>query len=165
MALKKPDRLFFFIVLGLSLFGYFIFSSASLGLLSRQGANFNLVAFKQFAILIVGIGLFMLVSKIDFQFWRKHSLGIFIGSIVFSLLLFIPGVGLKLGGATRWIMVGPFSVQPSEFLKLGFVLYLAAWLAKSKTGVQTVKKGLLPFLIILGIVSVLMVFLSGQLSL
>jgi cell division protein FtsW len=157
MALKKPDRLFFFIVLGLSLFGYFIFSSASLGLLSRQGANFNLVAFKQFAILIVGIGLFMLVSKIDFQFWRKHSLGIFIGSIVFSLLLFIPGVGLKLGGATRWIMVGPFSVQPSEFLKLGFVLYLAAWLAKSKTGVQTVKKGLLPFLIILGIVSVLMV--------
>jgi cell division protein FtsW (lipid II flippase) len=97
MALKKPDRLFFFIVLGLSLFGYFIFSSASLGLLSRQGANFNLVAFKQFAILIVGIGLFMLVSKIDFQFWRKHSLGIFIGSIVFSLSLFIPGAG-----CVRW---------------------------------------------------------------
>jgi cell division protein FtsW len=153
----KPDRLFFFIVLGLSLLGFFIFASASLGLLSRNGARLGEVASKQFVVLIVGLALFVLVSKIHPRFWRQYSLPIFIGSILFSLLLFVPSLGFKSGGATRWIHIGSFTIQPSEFLKFGYILYLAGWLAKVKTGAQTVKKGLIPFLIILAIVSALMI--------
>ena len=153
----KPDKLFFFIVLGLSLFGFFIFASASLGLLSRDGARLSEVAIKQFVVLIIGLVLFVLISRIHPRFWRKYSLPIFIGSIIFSLLLFVPGLGFKSGGATRWIHFGSFTIQPSEFLKFGYILYLAGWLAKVKTGTQTIRKGLLPFLIILTIISALMI--------
>lgn len=153
----KPDRLFFFIVLLLSFFGFFIFASASLGLLNRNGARLSEVASKQFLILIVGLILFVLISRISPRFWRQYSLPIFVGSIIFCLLLFIPGLGFKSGGATRWIHFGSFTIQPSEFLKFGYVLYLAGWLAKVKSGVQTVKKGLIPFLIISAIISALMI--------
>jgi len=153
----KPDRLFFFIVLGLSLFGFFIFASASLGLLNRDGAKLGEVASKQFVVLVIGLILFVLVSKINPRFWRRYSLPILVSSTILSLLLFVPSLGFKSGGATRWIYLGSFTIQPSEFLKFGYILYLAGWLAKAKTGVQTVKKGLLPFLIILAVVGVLMI--------
>lgn len=157
MARQRPDRLFFFLVLGLSLFGFFIFSSASLGLLSRDGATFNTVALKQFFVLLVGLAGFLVVSTIDYKVWRKYSLALFIASIIATLCVFVPGLGLTSGGATRWIKLGPITIQPAEFLKLGFVLFLGAWLAAAKRDIGSYKKGLLPFLGILGIVSVIMV--------
>ena len=156
-AHRSPDRPFFFIVLGLALVGFFIFASASLGLLGRPGATFNLIAIKQLAVLVVGLVLFLVISKIDFRFWRRASLPIFVGAVILNLLLFIPGWGVTAGGATRWLAVGPWTIQPSEFLKLGFVLYLAAWLAKAGGGRAVGNRILLPFVVILALVAALMI--------
>lgn len=153
----KPDRLFFFVVIALAIFGFFIFSSASLGLLGREGASINAVAFKQFVVLIFGLFLFMVTAMFDYRFWRDLSPWIFGAGIVLSLLLFVPGLGIELGGAKRWIIVAGFSFQPSDLLRFGFILYLAALLAKAKENVKTVRQGLLPFLIMSAIVGVLMV--------
>ncbi len=153
----KPDRFFFFVVLGITLAGFFIFSSASLGLLSRGGASFNLIAAKQLAVLVVGLVAFLVVSKMDYRFWRDWSPYLFLGAVIFTLGVFVPGIGWHSGGASRWILLGPFTFQPSEFLKLGFILFLAAWLAKAKEKVQTLKGGLIPFLIISSIVGAILV--------
>ncbi len=154
---RRPDRLFYFTVIGLTLVGFFIFCSASLGLLGRSGASFNTIAAKQLAVLVVSILSFFVVSKMDYRFWRDYSLYIFIGAALLTLGVFIPGIGLKLNGAMRWVNIGPFTFQPSEFLKLGFILFLAAWLAKTKDGIMSLKRGLVPFLIISGLVGVIMV--------
>ncbi len=154
---RQSDRIFFALVILLTLTGFFIFFSASLGLLSREGARFNLVAVKQFVIMLIGLFAFLLVSKLHYRYWQKFSLAIFVASLLFTLAVFIPGLGLDLKGARRWISIAGISIQTSEFLKLGYVVYLAAWLAKAREGVQSVKHGLLPFLIVTGIVGAVMV--------
>ncbi len=156
MSRTKPDRLFFFLVLGLSLLGFFVFSSASLGLLSREGATVGTVALKQFLILLVSWLVFLIVSTIDYRLWRKYSLILFVASVVATLLVFVPGLGFASGGARRWILLGSLTIQPSEFLKLGYVLFLAAWLAKNKNDLSRPRQGLFPFLIMLGIIGVVM---------
>ena len=146
------------ILLGLILFlaggGFLIFISASFGLLVREeGVKISSVVFNQ---LVFGIGLGLVAlfvfSKINYKMLRKYAFYIFLLSIVLTLLVFVPGIGLKLKGAARWIALGPFSAQPSEFLKLGFILYLAAWFSGMRSQVHTFVYGLIPFFVLLSIV-------------
>lgn len=157
MSRHKPDRLFFFIVIALAIVGFFLFASASLGLLGKAGASVNAIAFKQFVVLIIGFFFFMVAATIDYRFWRTLSPWIFGVGIILSLLIFVPGIGLESGGAKRWIEIAGFSFQPSDLLRFGFILYLAALLARAKGEIKTARKGLLPFLILSVIVGVLMV--------
>ena len=62
--------------------------------------------------------------------------------------MFVPGIGEEIGGAKRWIYIGPFSVQPAEFLKLGFLVYFAALLSSLKNKINLFKDGILPILLI-----------------
>lgn len=153
----KPDRFFFFIVIALAVVGFFIFSSASLGLLGRSGATVNTVAFKQFVVLVFGFFLFMITAMTDYRFWRVAAPWFFGAGIILSLLVFIPGIGMESNGAKRWILVWGFSFQPSELLRFGFILYLASILAKAKGSIIAPSKGLLPFLVISAIVGLLLI--------
>lgn len=136
--------------------GFLIFLSASLGLLARDSVHFGSIAFKQICFgLVPGIAALFITSKIPFLFWRKASFWLFILAIFLNLIIFIPGVGLNHGGATRWLLIGSFSFQVSEVLKIAAIMYFAAWLAFVKDDVKTVKRGLVPLLIMIAIVGLL----------
>lgn len=132
--------------------GLFIFLSASLGLLAYDGAKFSSVARSQ---LIFGLGggliAFFFCLTVPYRIWKRFSLHIFGASLVLTLLVFIPHLGLTLNGATRWIHIGPITLQPSEFLKIAYILYLATWFANTKSKINTVGQGLIPFGIITAI--------------
>lgn len=128
--------------------GFFIFSSASLGLITRDGPRFDVVALKQLFGLILGIVVFFIISRVRYDWWKKYSLVIFIGAIVLNLLVFIPGLALHHGGASRWIDLGIISFQPSEFLKIAFIIYFAAWISHVRDKIATVRYGLVPYLVI-----------------
>jgi len=147
---RKLDKSFLIIVLILAFGGFFLFTSASLGLYAREGARFGAVAFNQaFLGLFLGfIGMYI-VSRVDYKFWKRYSFYIFLLSILVTLLVFIPKFGLSSGGATRWLSVGPLSFQPAEFLKLGFVIYFAAWISGVQSKIKQFKFGLLPLIILL----------------
>jgi cell division protein FtsW len=110
--------------------------------------------------LVLGMGLGLLgmyfCLKINYKFWRKYALFIFIFSILLTAAVFIPRVGWSHGGAQRWIQVGGFSLQPVEFLKFGFVIYFAAWLSWAKNRVQNFKFGILPLCIMLGVIALIL---------
>ena len=132
--------------------GYLIFASASLGLLSKQSVKYANVAFNQtFFGLFLGSLVCLITSRIDYKIYRKYAFYLFTVSIVATLLVFVPGLGVGHGGAQRWIYLGPISFQPSELLKIGFIMYFATWLASIKDRVDTLKYGFLPFLALLGI--------------
>lgn len=158
MASNSPkiDRLFLFSVITLTLAGFVIFLSASLGLLAQNGASFGTVAIKQSISLILGLVAFFVLSKVRYQFWRKTAFFIMLFAVGLNLLLFIPGLSLHYGGATRWIDLGFVNFQPSEFLKIAFIIYVAAWLQHVKEKVKTVRSGLLPFLAMSAILGVLL---------
>ena len=67
-------------------------------------------------------------------------------------LVFIPGIGTTLNGAKRWIFIAGMSFQPVALLNIGFIIYWSAWLSFAKDKVKTIKYGLLPLVLILGIV-------------
>jgi cell division protein FtsW len=87
---------------------------------------------KQFLVMLAGLLSFLIISRVPFTIWQKASPYLFAGALVATCLVFVPGLGLSFGGARRWLLVGDFTVQPSEFLKLAFVLYFGGWLAKLK---------------------------------
>ncbi len=150
---KDIDRILLAIILFLVTFGFFIFSSASLGLLARDGARFSSVAFSQIVFGIVGglLALFI-TSQIFYRNWRRYAFYIFVSTVVLTLCVFLPGIGLEHGGARRWIAIGGFSFQPSELLKLGYTVYMATWLSGISKKIGSFKEGTVPFIGITAVV-------------
>lgn len=153
----KIDIPFLISTLILVIAGYLIFTSASFGLLSSQAGKYSNVAFNQ-TVFGLGAGLVTLfiTSRIDYKIYRKLAFYIFILSIFATLLVFVPGLGVGHGGAQRWIYIGSMSIQPSELLKIAFILYFSAWLAGMKEKVATFKYGFLPFAILSAIVGAIL---------
>lgn len=130
--------------------GFLIFLSASLGLLARDPAHFSSIAFKQmFFGLVPGLVALYAFSHIEYMYWRKISFWFLVSAILLNLAIFIPGLGLTHGGATRWLLIGSISFQVSEVLKIAAVIYFAAWLSLAKEKIQDFKTGFLPLLIML----------------
>ena len=152
MGKTKVD-ISFLISLGiLVVAGYLIFTSASLGLLSKQAVKYSNVAFNQtFFGLFLGLILCFITSRIDYKIYRRYSILIFIFSVLATLLVFIPAISISHGGASRWITLGFSTFQPSELLKIGFIIFFSAWVAKFKDKIQTFKYGFLPFIILISI--------------
>lgn len=153
---RKIDRLFLVAVSILTLAGFVIFLSASLGLMAQNGASFATVATKQGISLILGILSFFFFSKLPYVWLRKSALFIFIGAIAINLLLYIPSLTFHWNGASRWLSFGSLTFQPSELLKIAFIIYLSAWFYTVKDKIEKVKFGLLPYLVIVGILSILL---------
>ncbi len=157
MSKTKIDIPFLISLTIMVVVGYLIFTSASLGLLSKQAVKYSNVAFNQtFLGLFLGVLFCFITSKIDYRIYRKYSLLIFIFSILATLLVFVPAISISHGGASRWITLGFSTFQPSELLKIGFIIFFSAWLSKYKDRIQTFKYGLLPFLVLISIVSVIL---------
>lgn len=151
------DKTFLGIVIALVFVGLVTFTSASLGILAKNEVEFNNVLFSQFVLGFAG-GLIALYIgyKIPYKFIRKYSLIIFILSILATLLVFVPGIGLRLKGASRWISIMGFSFQPVELLKIGFIVYFSAWLSWAKTKVKSPLFSILPLVILIGTIGAIL---------
>lgn len=146
------DRVFFVLVLSIVLSGFAIFSSATLGLLARESSSVSRAILMQ-TVLGLGLGFLalFLARAIPFSFLKKAAPFLYALTLIFTVLVFVPSLGFTSGGATRWIDLGFTTVQPAEFLKIGFVLFLAWWLAPRARQLSDPKKGLIPLLLILAI--------------
>jgi len=147
---NNVDKIFLLTVLALVFGGFFIFMSASLGLVAKDGSTLSSVAFNQgFFGLFLGIAVLALFSKINYRNWKKYSPHIFLFTLILTALVFVPRIGIEHGGATRWINIWVFSIQPVELLKFGVVLYLSAWFSSVGQRINTLRYGLMPLLIVL----------------
>lgn len=146
--MRQPlDRTLLILTYVLVTVGFLIFSSASLGLLARSGAQFSSVALNQVLFGIIGgtTALFF-ASIIHYRVWRQYAFYIFGFTLLLTLAVFIPGIGFSHGGATRWIALGSFTFQPAEILKIAFIIYVATWLSGMKAQIEHFWSGTLPFL-------------------
>ncbi len=152
----KIDRIFLISVTLLTGIGFLIFISASLGLLLKNESAYSLVAIKQFVGLVIGCVAFFVMSRINYKNLKRYSFYILISAIAVNLLLFIPFITLHHGGATRWIDLGFITFQPSEFLKIAFIIYFSAWLSTMKYKIGDFKSGILPYLVIVSILGLIL---------
>jgi cell division protein FtsW len=153
---KRVDKWFLGIIVVLSTTGVLVFLSAALSILTKEEAVFSSIVLSQFLGIFIGIILATIIIKLPYKLLRHYSFYIFAFSILLTALVFIPQIGFQHGGATRWLSFGSYSVQPAEFLKLGFVLYFAAWLSSFRKHLTSVTYGLLPFIVMIGIVALIL---------
>lgn len=135
-------------------FGLIMLSSASsvVGYTSF-GDNYYFLKHQILHGLLPGLVLFFIFSSLNYKILQKWSNFILLGGIIFLVLVFIPGVGTVYNKARSWIQIGNFSIQPSELIKLALLIYLASWFNKNKEHINNFTKGLVPFVIILTVIS------------
>lgn len=106
-----------------------------------------------------GIGMLglLFVMQLDYRLLLRLSPLLMLAAVVALAATLLPGVGVERNGASRWLALGPFAGQPSEFAKLAVLIYLAAWLAVKRDVVQSFSLGVLPFVAMVGLVGALIV--------
>ena len=145
MTTKSVDTPFLLTTCALVLFGLLIFSSAALGLLARDGASFTSVAVSQLLLgLLLGGILLTALSRIDYRCLRPYTPYFFALAVGLTALTFIPGVGVEIKGASRWLKLGPVTFQPEEALKFAAVALLAGVYASNIKRVSSLRGGIAP---------------------
>ncbi len=154
---KKVDRFLLSTILLLTGIGLIFFISASLGVLAKSETKFYNILFTQLAVGLVGgmIALYV-TARINYKIWRTYAFLFLFVALGLSLLVFVPSLGMAHGGATRWVSLGFISFQPAEFLKIAFVIYFASWLSSVREKADSFKYGLLPFIVLMGVIAAIL---------
>ena len=153
---REVDKNLMVAVFILLIFGLVMLSSvSSVASYAKYGNAYHFL-FKQVVAVIIGLGLFFIFSRLDYHIWRKYAVMALLASLFLLLLVFIPGIRSESGTARSWINIFGFSFQPAELVKLTFLVYLATWLEAKKGQLSSFEGGFFPFIVIMGVISILM---------
>lgn len=157
--LKPFDYMLFTVVLIIFGLGLIMVLSASshLGMLSYGSPYYFF--WRQLIFGAVGIACMLFLSRWDYNFYKKYSVAIFVFAIALLVVVLIPGVGSgEVRGAKRWINLKIINLQPSEIAKLAIIIFLSARISMQPKKIKSFWNGLVPYLILIGIVVGLLYF-------
>ena len=164
---KGPiDLPFCLLVLLLTAIGLVMLLSASFpsAYYETDGANPMRYFIRQGIFAVMGIAAMFLVGRINYQRFRGAARILLFVAVALLLLVIVPGVGITRNNATRWLGFGSFTFQPSEIAKVAVVVYFADSISRKKDKMRTLRYGILPYCLILGVIAFLMMLephLSG----
>ena len=142
--MKKIDKIILISVIIISLFGLLmIYSSSSIWAEYKFNDPYKYLK-TQGIFLIIGFIVIYIVSKIPYRTYLKYSNLILISCIILLILVLIPGIGSVRNGSRSWFGIGSFGIQPSEFAKLGIIIFTAKYLTNNK--MKDIKTSVLPIL-------------------
>lgn len=151
----QPDSILLVVLAAIVLFGLIAVSSASTVVAHQQYGDSGYLLKQQLVSALLGILCFAATYRIDYRIWKRFAFPLLIVSIGMLVAVFIPGIGVTLQGAQRWVHFGPRLFQPAEIVKLLFLIYLAKWLSQRGKEIHDRSSGLWPFLTVLGIITLL----------
>ncbi|WP_305041623.1 putative lipid II flippase FtsW [Geoalkalibacter sp.] len=147
---REFDTAILLLAVVLTCFGVvMVYSSSSIMAAKRFGDDFFFLK-RQGIFAVAGFALMAAAMYIDYRFWRRLTVFVMATAVILLVLVLIPGVGASVGGASRWLRLPGFSVQPAELAKLAMVFYLAHSLARKKDKMKSFKLGFLPYMLVLG---------------
>ena len=144
-------------IFGLSIFGLLMLYSASaeLSRVNTQNANISThYLYLQLISFVIGIVAWLVIQQIDYRRYQKYLTSWVILTLILLISVFLLSKG-EIKGAHRWISIAGQTLQPSEFAKLSFIMFLASWFSQKREVLHT-WKGFAWFMITLGVTSVLM---------
>ena len=140
---RLPDLTLLFIVFLLLIIGLvMVYSASHVWAEYKYDDGFFFVK-RQLLFASVGVFFMFLIYLVPYTIWKSYVNVILAICFLLLLLVLVPGIGIVRGGAQSWIGVGAFSIQPSEFMKLGLILFLASYLTRYKKEITSFKKGFL----------------------
>ena len=136
-------------------FGFVMVSSASMPVADKTyGAPFFFVL-RHAVALGLALTAALVVFAVPVRWWEHAGTGLFFVGLILLVLVLIPGLGRSANGATRWIPLGPFNLQSSEFMKFFSVLYVAGYLVRRREEVATQLIGFLKPMILMVVAAIL----------
>ncbi|WP_028986870.1 stage V sporulation protein E [Thermicanus aegyptius] len=145
-----PDILIIFSTLALLLVGVVMVYSASAVIAYHEMGDYFYYVKRQILFAALGVIAMFVMMNLDYWDLRKWSRLFLLLCFFLLLVVVIPGVGLERGGARSWLGIGAFSIQPSEFAKLGIVLFISHYLSLHQKKITSFWKGILPILALSG---------------
>lgn len=156
MKKKHPDKILLFTILALVTLGGVALLSASINESKEDFNNIYGYFVHQGLYGILGGGILAYIAyRVPYKQIKKLALPIFAGSLFLMILVFVPSLSLASGAAQRWINLGFITFQPSELIKLTFIIYLAAWLESHHKEMKHASF-ILPFVFFIGILTILL---------
>ncbi len=152
----EPDKSLIIITGIIIVFGLVMLSSATSAVSYIKYQDSYYFFKRQLFGLSLGLAAFWLFSKFNYHIWQKYAFPMLIASVILLLLVFIPGLKGEWSPTRSWINIFGYSLQPSEFVKLTFLLYLAAWLESRGKKLKEMREGTGPFVIVLSVIGLLM---------
>lgn len=143
-TLYKPDYLLIISVFALLIIGIVMVYSSSYVWAHYKYDDQYFFLKRQVLFAVVGILAMFIMMFFPYHAIRSYVRPLLIICFILLILVMIPGIGIVRGGARSWIGIGAFSIQPSEFMKLGLIVYLSAFLAEKQKYIQSLRKGFLP---------------------
>ncbi|WP_197025072.1 stage V sporulation protein E [Paucisalibacillus sp. EB02] len=144
----KPDYILLTVILLLLLIGMVMVYSSSYIWAEYKYADSLYFVKRQLLFAGVGVAGMFFFMYIPYSNWAKYAKAILLVCFGLLLIVLIPGVGLTRGGAQSWIGIGAFSIQPSEFMKLGLIIFLAVFLSANQKYITSFRKGFFPALLL-----------------
>jgi cell division protein FtsW len=147
--LKSPDKwiivtIFLLLIIGVAM----VYSASAAYAYHRFGDSFY---FAKRQVLFAALGVFCMfvLARIDPSTFHKAAKPLLITCFALLVIVLIPGVGILRNGARSWLGIGAFSIQPSEFTKMGMILFFSSWFAKQSFQIEQLKTGFLPSMMVL----------------
>ena len=135
----KIDYTWLGITLALVIFGVVMIYSASSQLAARKYHNSFYFAQKQACFAFLGFLAMIAFRFIPYQKFKRWAPWLLLGGIISLILVLIPGIGSRMGGASRWFRLAGISIQPAEFSKLIVVVFLAWSMARHQDLMKDLK--------------------------
>ena len=144
--MKKFDYKLFVLVVLLSIFGIvMIFSSSAIWAEYKFDDKYRFLKL-QSLFFIIGIIATIIISKVDYKNYLKKANVILLVCFLLLILVLIPGIGTLRNGSRSWFGIGGLGVQPSEFMKLGIIIFASKYLSNYPKDIKDIKKGVFPIL-------------------
>lgn len=155
MKQKYFDILLFIAVIVVSIFGIvMIYSASSIWAEFKFDDPFKFVK-AQGIFFVAGIIGMIILSKIDYKVYKKKANLILLVCFLLLGLVLIPGIGSVRNGSRSWFGIGGFGIQPSEFAKIGLIIYVSKYLSNNEKDMRSIIKGVLPILGVIGVFFIL----------
>ena len=155
----EVDLPFFLIVIALLVIGIIMMFSASYAWAIAEGEDGTFYASSQIKNAILGLVVMCGLCAVDYHVLQKPLIAVcaYVIPLVLLVMVFVPGIGVTDGGATRWIAIGSFNFQPSELMKIGIVIFLSYVIDKNYENMRSFRKGLLPLLFVMALPAALLI--------
>ncbi|MDD5131319.1 MAG: putative lipid II flippase FtsW [bacterium] len=147
-----PDLHMFVVTVALVILGLVMIYSSSAIFATQQYNNSWYFFQKQMLWALVGFVVFFMLIKTDYHVLQRYSRVLIITSVILLVLVLTGIFGREIGGAKRWISLGPLRFQPSELAKISLLIYIADYLDRKQSKMSKMIKGVAPILMVIGLI-------------
>ena len=144
--MKKDGKYLLITIFFITLFGLvMIYSASSIWAEYKFQDPFHFAKL-QLIFLLVSFIMVFIVSKIDYNLYKKYANLILLICFILLVLVLIPGIGKVRNGSRSWFAIGGIGLQPSEFAKVGLIIFLSKYLSSNQKSLNNIKKSIFPIL-------------------